>query len=97
MLGRRKPPGLYVTDIPPGALEDDDLLSALFDGTRETERVQAAVVLADDDSLRLDKVGQSAWVHEAPKDSAISLVGIVVGFAWQTDGIWHYSPSLWDY
>lgn len=97
VLVARKPSGLYVTDVQPGALEDDELLRALFDGTREVERVQAAAVLADDSALQLKKVGRNAWVHEAPKGSSVSLEGIAVGFAWQEDSVWHYSRSLWDY
>jgi hypothetical protein len=97
VLVDRTPSGLYVTDIQPGSLEDCEILSALFDGARDVERVQAAVVLADDPALPLKKVGRNAWVHEAPKGSAVPLVGIAVGYAWQEDSLWLYSRSLWDF
>src|SRR4051812_23396661 len=73
VMGGRRPPGMYVTDIQPGQLEDEALLNAIFDGTRSIERVQAAVILHDDPALPLQRVGASAWVRRAAKDTRIQL------------------------
>jgi hypothetical protein len=66
IVGARAAPGLYVTDIMPGELTDTQLLNALLDGTRELERVQAAVVLHDDIALPLVQCGARSYVHAAP-------------------------------
>jgi hypothetical protein len=86
---------LYVSDLAPGSLSDEDMLNALLDGTRELERVQAAVVLADDPALAFVREGRSAWVHVAPAGTSLDLEDIVVGRAFQGDGLWHYDETLW--
>ncbi len=97
VLGARTPAGLYVTSIHPGQLDDEELLNRIFDGTREIERVQAAVVLHDDPALPLNRIGGSAWVYQAPQGTDIPLDGIVVGGAFKQGGLWHYDRSLWDF
>ncbi len=97
IVGARAAPGLYVTDIMPGELTDTQLLNALLDGTRELERVQAAVVLHDDIALPLVQNGARSYVHAAPPGEKLALDGIVVGYAYKQDGLWHYEKSLWDF
>jgi hypothetical protein len=95
VVGGRSRPGLYVSDLAPGALSDQDMLNALLDGTRELERVQAAVVLADDPALAFVREGRSAWVHAAPAGTRLDLADVVVGRAFQRDGLWRYDETLW--
>jgi hypothetical protein len=95
IVGERSRPGLYVSDLAPGSLSDQDMLNALLDGTRELERVQAAVVLADDPALPFVREGRSAWVHAVPAGTSLDLEDIVVGRAFQRDGLWHYDETLW--
>lgn len=97
IVGERASPGLYVTHLMPGQLDDEQLLNALLDGTRQLERVQAAVVLHDDPALPLVRDGPNAWVHPAPPNAEIELTDIVVGHAYKADGLWHYERSLWDF
>ena len=97
VLGARKPPGLYLTSVQPGQLDDEALLNKIFDGTRDIERVQGAIVLHDDAALPLDRVAEAAWIHEAARGTDIPLDGIVVGHAFKQNGRWHYDRSLWDF
>jgi hypothetical protein len=97
IVGERASPGLYVTDLMPGRLDDEQLLNALLDGMRQIERVQAAVVLHDDPALSLVPDGQNAWVHAAAANAEIDLTDVVVGFAYKAQGLWHYERSLWDF
>jgi hypothetical protein len=84
-----------VSDLAPGSLSDAETLNALLDGTRELERVQAAAVLADDPALPFIRDGRSTWMHGAPAGTVVDLQDIVVGRAFQRDGVWHYDESLW--
>jgi hypothetical protein len=95
IVGERSSPGLYVSDLAPGSLSDAEMLNALLDGTRELERVQAAVALADDPALPFVRDGRSTWVYVAPAATVIDLQDIVVGRAFQREGVWHYEESLW--
>jgi hypothetical protein len=65
-IGDRHPkaPGLYVSTLQPGALGPEELLNTLFDGTREIERTQAAVIFADS-ALTFSRVGKHTWAYSA--------------------------------
>ena len=97
IVGKSRPPGLYVTDVQPGALEEDELVRELFDGDYVIERVQAAVVLHDDPALPLKRVARSAYYHARASEETIELDGIVVGRAFKQEGLWHYDRALWDF
>ena len=57
-VGDRHPktPGLYVSAVHTGALGAEELLNALFDGTREIDRTQAAVFVFADGALTFERV-----------------------------------------
>ena len=96
-VGKSTPHGLYVTDLQPGTLEDEELVRELFDGEFVIERVQAAVVLHDDSTLPFERVERSAYFYAAAEGKIIDLDGIVVGRAFKKDGLWHYDRALWDF
>ena len=89
-----KAPGLYVTPLQPGSCSCAELLNALFDGTRDIERTQAVVVLADG-PLPLTRTDASAWCHRAPAGTELDLSEHLVGWAAKEDGKWLHSPTLY--
>jgi hypothetical protein len=89
-----KAPGLYVSDVQPGALSTRELLNALFDGTRDIERTQAAVVLTDG-AINFHRVNRRAWWCPAPVGTELDLTTQLVGWAALEGGQWLYSPSLY--
>jgi hypothetical protein len=95
-VGERHPksPGLYVTQSQPGELSDEALLNAIFDGMRDIERTQAAVVLTDA-PLQFTRVGEKEWCHSAPAGARLLLTSQIVGWAAIEGGLWRYSPSLY--
>ncbi len=95
-IGDRHPksPGLYVTTLQPGAVGSEALLNALFDGTRDRERTQAAVVFADG-PLMLERVSEHAWRHSGPVGAELNLRDQIVGWAAIEQDIWLHSPSLY--
>lgn len=95
-IGDRHPktPGVYVTTLQPGAVGSEALLNALFDGTRDRERTQAAVVFADG-LLMFERVSEHAWRHSAPVGAELNLRDRIVGWAAIEQDIWLHSPSLY--
>jgi hypothetical protein len=89
-----KAPGLYVTALQPGALGPEELLNALFDGTREIERVQAAVVFADG-TLTFERVSEHAWRYSAPVNTKLNVRRQIVGWAALEQETWMYSPGVY--
>jgi len=96
-VGERHPkaPGLYVTTVQPGALGPEELLNALFDGTREIERTQAAVVFVDG-ALTFERVSEHAWRYSAPVNTELDLADQIVGqAALEQQDTWTYSPGMY--
>jgi hypothetical protein len=95
-IGSRHPktPGLYVTSYQPGQLTCEELLNAIFDGTRDIERTRAAVVMAAD-PLPFKRVTPSAWRHAAPVGTRLDLTEQLFGWAAIEEEEWCYSPSLY--
>jgi hypothetical protein len=95
-IGDRHPktPGMYVTQLQPGAVGSQELLDALFDGTRDIERTQAAVVLADG-PLTFSRVSERAWRYSAPVGTELDLGEQIVGWAANERGTWLHSPSVY--
>lgn len=89
-----KTPGLYVASCHPGALGAEELLNAIFDGTREIERTRAAVVLAEG-PLAFVRVAAWAWYHAAATGTRLDLTEQLVGWAAIEGDQWFYSPSLY--
>lgn len=90
----RKAPGLYVTPLHPGACSCAELLNQLFDGTRDIERTQAAIVLADG-PLEFVRKDASVWCHSVPGGTELDLRAQLVGWAAKEDGKWLYSGTLY--
>jgi hypothetical protein len=95
-VGDRHPkaPGLYVSTLQPGAAGSEELLNALFDGTRDIERTHAAVVFADG-PLMFERISEHAWRHSAPVGAELNLRDQIVGWAAIEQDIWLHSPSLY--
>jgi hypothetical protein len=95
-IGDRHPktPGLYVTTLQPGTVGSEALLNALFDGTRDRESTQAAVVFADG-PLLFERISEHAWRHSAPVGAELNLRGQIVGWAAIEQETWMYSPSVY--
>ncbi len=95
-IGDRHPktPGLYVTTAQPGALRPEELLNALFDGTRDIERVQAAVVFVDG-PLTFERVSEHAWRYSAPVNTELNVRRQVIGWAALEQERWMYSPGVY--
>ncbi len=95
-VGDRHPktPGLYVSTVQPGALGAEELLNALFDGTREIDRTQAAVVFADG-ALTFERVSEHAWRYSAPVNTELDLTDQIVGWAVFEQDTWTYSPGMY--
>jgi hypothetical protein len=89
-----KAPGLYVTSLQPGSCNSAELLDALFDGTRDIERTQAVVVLADA-PLKFTRTDASVWCHQAPAGTELDLGDHLVGWAAKEGGKWLHSPTLY--
>lgn len=89
-----KAPGLYVTTLQPGALGSDELLNALFDGTRDIDRTQAAVVFADR-ALTFERVGEHAWRYSAPVNTQLNVRRQIVGWGALEQEAWVYSPGVY--
>jgi hypothetical protein len=95
-VGDRHPkaPGVYVTTLQPGALSSEELLNALFDGTREIERTQAAVVFAAG-ALTFERVSEHAWRYSAPINTDLNVRRQIVGRAVLEQDTWIYSPGVY--
>jgi hypothetical protein len=89
-----KAPGLYVTSLQPGACSCEELLNELFDGTRDIERTQAVVVLADS-PLKFTRTDTSAWCYRAPAGTELDLSEQLVGWAAKEGGKWLHSRTLY--
>jgi hypothetical protein len=89
-----KAPGLYVTTAQPGALGSEELLNALFDGTRDIERTQATVVIADG-AVTFERVSEHAWRYSAPVNTELDLADQIVGWAVFERDTWMYSPGVY--
>jgi hypothetical protein len=89
-----KAPGLYVTTVQPGALGSEELLNALFDGTRDIERTQATVVIADG-AVTFERVSEHAWRYSAPVNTELDLADQIVGWAVFERDMWMYSPGVY--
>ena len=88
-------PGLYITTIQPGTLSSNDLLNALFDGTRDLGRTEAVVVLRKDAAPAFTRVrGRSAWRHAADPGAELDLRDSLVGWAAYDGSKWMYHPAL---
>lgn len=86
-------PGLFVTLIQPGQMSSAQLLNSIFDGTRDSERTQATVALADR-PLSFTRIDEWAWHHEAPVGTVLSLRSQILGWAAYEGGRWMHSHSL---
>jgi len=95
-VGDRHPkaPGVYVSTLQPGALGPEELLNALFDGTRDIERTQAAVVFADG-ALTFSRVGEHAWRYSAPVNTELNVRRQIVGWGAFEQETWMYSPGVY--
>jgi hypothetical protein len=95
-VGDRHPkaPGLYVTTLQPGALGPEELLNALFDGTREIERTQAAVVFSGG-PFTFERVSEHAWRYSTPVNTELDLADQIVGWAAFEQESWMYSPGVY--
>ena len=95
-VGERHPktPGLYVTALQPGALGSEELLNALFDGTRDIERTRAAVVFVEG-ALAFERVSEHAWRYGAPVNTELNVRRQIVGWAAFEQDTWTYSPGVY--
>ena len=95
-VGERHPraSGLYVTALQPGALGSEELLNALFDGTRDIDRTQAAVVFANGE-LSFERVGEHAWRYSAPVNTELNVRRQIVGWGALEQETWIYSPGVY--
>jgi hypothetical protein len=89
-----KTPGVYVSTLQPGAVGAEELLNALFDGTRDIERTQAAVVFADG-PLTFERVGEHAWRYSTPVNTELDMADQIVGWAAFERDTWRYSPGVY--
>lgn len=51
-------------------------------------------MLAEDETLTLARDGECAWVHRAPPGTVLDLEDVIVGRAFQRNGIWRYDTTL---
>jgi hypothetical protein len=95
-IGDRHPkaPGLYVTTVQPGTLGSEELLNGLFDGTRDMDRTQAAVVFADG-ALTFERVSEHAWRYSAPVNTEFNVRRQILGWAAFEQETWMYSPGVY--
>jgi len=95
-VGDRHPkaPGVYVTSLQPGALSPEELLNALFDGTRDIDRTQAAVVFTDG-AFTFERVSEHAWRYSTPVNAELDLADQILGWAAFEQETWSYSPGLY--
>ena len=89
-----KTPGLYVTPLQPGAPGSEELLNALFDGTRDIERTQAAVVFVDG-ALTFERVSEHAWSYSAPVNTELGVRRQIVGWGAFEQETWLYSSGVY--
>ncbi len=89
-----KAPGLYVSTLQPGALGPEELLNALFDGTRDIDRTQAAGVFADG-ALTFERVSEHAWRYSAPMNTELNVRRQIVGWTAIEQETWMYSPGVY--
>lgn len=89
-----KAPGLYVTALQPGALASEELLNALFDGTRDLDRTQAAVVFAAGE-LSFERVGEHTWRYAAPMNTELGVRRQIVGWGAFEQETWIFSPGVY--
>jgi hypothetical protein len=89
-----KAPGVYVSTLQPGALGSEELLNALFDGTRDIDRTQAAVVFAAGE-LSFERVGEHTWRYAAPMNTELGVRRQIVGWGAFEQETWIYSSGVY--
>jgi hypothetical protein len=89
-------PGLFVTNIAPGALPDDELLKLLFALQRPVSSIEGVVVLDTEGGLAFEQYGRGKWHHPAVPETVIDLGGLLIGFGVRIDGQWLFSRSIFS-
>jgi hypothetical protein len=86
--------GFFVTNLPPGARQDDALLIELFAHQRAVEAIEGVVILRD---MEFRQVAAHVWFKAACGGEVLDLTEVLVGCAVRTRGIWTYSAGCVDF
>jgi hypothetical protein len=92
-------PGLFLTNLQPGALSDEALCKRLFVSQRPLAQLRGVVVLrADDRILPVKRIGPSQFIHSVARGFVLDLTALLIGYGRRNphNGQWLFPRSCYE-